>query len=35
MDNEADTVFQYDASGFVLTSWNNNAHLSKKAEETF
>jgi broad specificity phosphatase PhoE len=35
MDNAAYSVFEYDASGFVLTSWNSNAHLSEKVKEVF
>jgi broad specificity phosphatase PhoE len=35
MDNAAYSVFEYDASGFVLTSWNSNAHLSEKVKEIF
>jgi broad specificity phosphatase PhoE len=35
MDNAAYSVFEHDLSGFVLTSWNNNAHLSRKVKEVF
>jgi broad specificity phosphatase PhoE len=35
MDNAAYSVFEHDTSGFVLTSWNSNAHLSGKVRETF
>jgi broad specificity phosphatase PhoE len=35
MDNAAYSVFEYDESGFVLTSWNSNAHLTEKVTETF
>ena len=35
MDNAAYSVFEHDASGFVLTSWNSNAHLSEKVKEIF
>jgi broad specificity phosphatase PhoE len=35
MDNAAYSVFEHDASGFVLTCWNSNAHLSEKVEEVF
>lgn len=35
MDNAAYSVFEHDTSGFVLTSWNSNAHLSEKVKEVF
>jgi broad specificity phosphatase PhoE len=35
MDNAAFSVFEHDASGFVLTRWNSNAHLSEMVEEVF
>ena len=35
IDNAAYSVFEHDASGFVLTGWNTNAHLSEKAREVF
>ncbi len=35
MDNAAYSVFEYDAAGFVLTSWNSNSHLSEKVKEVF
>jgi len=35
IDNAAYSVFEHDASGFVLTSWNSNAHLSEKVKEAF
>ena len=35
MDNAAYSMFEHDVSGFVLTSWNSNAHLSKKVKEIF
>jgi broad specificity phosphatase PhoE len=35
MDNAAYSVFEHDTSGFVLTIWNSNAHLSEKVRESF
>ena len=35
MDNAAYSVFDYDGSGFVLTCWNANSHLTDKVQEIF
>jgi broad specificity phosphatase PhoE len=35
MDNAAFSVFEHGTSGFALTTWNSNTHLSEKAEEVF
>jgi len=35
MDNAAYSVFEHDASGFILTGWNSNTHLSEKVREVF
>jgi broad specificity phosphatase PhoE len=35
MDNAAYSVFEHDESGYVLTNWNSNAHLTDMVTETF
>jgi broad specificity phosphatase PhoE len=35
MDNAAYSVFEHDESGYILTNWNSNAHLSGKVKEEF
>ena len=35
IDNAAYSIFEHDESGFALTSWNNNAHLTEKVKEIF
>jgi broad specificity phosphatase PhoE len=35
IDNAAYSVFEHDNSGFVLTSWNSNAHLTEAVQEAF
>lgn len=35
IDNAAYSVFEYDASGFSLISWNINSHLSEHVTEVF
>jgi broad specificity phosphatase PhoE len=35
IDNAAFSIFQHDAAGFALLSWNENAHLSEKVTEVF
>ncbi len=34
-DNAAYCAFEYSESGFMLTSWNRNSHLSEKVKEVF
>jgi broad specificity phosphatase PhoE len=35
MDNAAYSVFEHGDSGFCLTSWNSNSHLTERVEEVF
>lgn len=35
IDNAAYSVFEHDESGFILTSWNSNAHLTERVQEVF
>ena len=35
IDNAAYSVFENDGTRFVLLSWNNNTHLTRRVIETF